>query len=72
MASNFANVKTANIEEKIPDYPANYFDYIILANTLEHLQEPWEVLKNLSGLLKESGKIVASAPSDNLDLFLLS
>ncbi|GIO86605.1 hypothetical protein J25TS5_35370 [Paenibacillus faecis] len=63
MASNFANIKTANIEKKIPDYPANYFDYIILADTLEHLQDPWEVVKNLSGLLKESGKIVASIPN---------
>ncbi|WP_213509735.1 glycosyltransferase [Paenibacillus macerans] len=63
MASNFASVKTANIEESIPDYPANYFDYIILADTLEHLQDPWEVVKNLSGLLKPSGKIVASIPN---------
>nr|WP_255319583.1 class I SAM-dependent methyltransferase [Dendrosporobacter quercicolus] len=41
----------------------NKFDYIILADVLEHLQNPYEVLQRTVGFLKENGKIVASIPN---------
>lgn len=39
------------------------FDYIILADVLEHLRNPKEVLRNCSEVLKEDGKILVSIPN---------
>jgi 2-polyprenyl-3-methyl-5-hydroxy-6-metoxy-1,4-benzoquinol methylase len=39
------------------------FDYIICADVLEHLIDPWIVLKDLVGLLGPGGKVVASMPN---------
>ena len=39
------------------------FDYIILADVLEHLTEPQSALKNLSPYLKPSGQILISTPN---------
>ena len=39
------------------------FDYIILGDVLEHLYDPWKILKNFTPLLRENGKIVISLPN---------
>lgn len=39
------------------------FDCIILADVLEHLRNPKEVLRNCSRVLKEDGKILVSIPN---------
>lgn len=41
----------------------NYFDCIILADVLEHLVNPSEVLKKISVLLKDEGEILVSIPN---------
>ncbi len=38
------------------------FDTIIAADVLEHLYDPWTVLKGMKALLNESGKIILSLP----------
>jgi len=45
------------------------FDQIILFEVLEHIKDDELTLKNLSRLLKPSGNIVISAPSDNFKEF---
>jgi GT2 family glycosyltransferase len=45
------------------DYPAASFDYVICADVLEHLHEPWQVLAGLRPLLKPGGKVIASIPN---------
>ncbi len=40
-----------------------YFDCIIYADILEHLQDPWSLLKRQKRLLKSKGVIVASIPN---------
>lgn len=45
------------------EHVANRFDLIILGDVLEHLFDPWLVLKRLSGLLTESGQILISLPN---------
>ncbi|MBL4605962.1 MAG: methyltransferase domain-containing protein [Flavobacteriaceae bacterium] len=40
-----------------------YFDYIILADVLEHLVNPDDVLKKLKPLLKEKGELLISIPN---------
>jgi O-antigen biosynthesis protein len=62
IAKNFANVVVADLEEDL-DYPNNFFDYIILADVLEHLYDPWSVLKKIRRYLKKDGFLLASIPN---------
>jgi SAM-dependent methyltransferase len=39
------------------------FDYIILADVLEHLVDPWATLASFKRYLRENGRIVASIPN---------
>ena len=39
------------------------FDAIVLADVLEHLVDPWQVMNLLPGLLKPRGLIIASIPN---------
>jgi len=41
----------------------NYFDCIIFADILEHLKDPWNVLKSATSFLSNDGVIVASIPN---------
>jgi len=41
----------------------NYFDCIIFADILEHLENPWDVLKNVKSFLNNEGIIIASIPN---------
>lgn len=41
----------------------NTFDCAILADVLEHLVNPWDVLKKIKRILKDTGRIVASIPN---------
>lgn len=52
-----------NIETVSLPYPAEYFDAIILADVLEHLQDPWHALKNVSNYLKKGGICIISIPN---------
>lgn len=57
------DVIVGDIEEKIDTLPSDYFDCIILADVLEHLRSPEEVLEKLGRKLKETGTVVASIPN---------
>ncbi|KNY29647.1 class I SAM-dependent methyltransferase [Pseudobacteroides cellulosolvens] len=52
-----------NIETMELEFPENYFDIIIMADVLEHLVNPWEVLKKVKRYLSKSGYIVTSVPN---------
>lgn len=52
-----------NIEEIKPDLRTNYFDAILFGDVLEHLLDPWSVVKNVSGFLKPGGLLIASIPN---------
>lgn len=41
----------------------NKYDYIILADILEHLINPWDALISIYDLLKEDGQIIISLPN---------
>jgi 2-polyprenyl-3-methyl-5-hydroxy-6-metoxy-1,4-benzoquinol methylase len=48
--------------EKLP-FEEKFFDVIICADVLEHLVDPWKVVKNLKKFLKEDGVFIASIPN---------
>jgi O-antigen biosynthesis protein len=59
-----------NIEEISLPYK-KYFDYIILADILEHLVNPWVTLDKCSNYLKDDGFLIASIPNfRNLEVFI--
>ncbi len=63
IAGLFSHTSTANIEDADLGYENAFFDYIIFADVLEHLNNPWDVLKNIKRYLKPEGKILASIPN---------
>lgn len=44
-------------------FSQEHFDCVIFADVLEHLKDPWAVLKNITNYLKPGGTIVASIPN---------
>jgi O-antigen biosynthesis protein len=56
-------VLQGTIEELLPLLPDGYFDTIIMADVLEHLVDPWQVLKTMQAKLAEDGEIVVSVPN---------
>ena len=53
------NVESIELQEKYE----NYFDFIILADVLEHLKEPSSVLKKFGKYLKDDGYVIVSLPN---------
>ena len=41
----------------------NYFDCIIFADILEHLQNPWKIIGNVKPFLKDNGVVIISVPN---------
>ena len=50
------NVVAAIIEE-------GPYDYILLGDILEHIYDPWGILKNLSKMLTPKGRVIISTPN---------
>lgn len=63
IAKLYANVTDQNIENAELKFKQNYFDYIIFADVLEHLYDPWKVLTEIKKYLKADGKVLISIPN---------
>ncbi len=44
-------------------FSENYFDCVIFADILEHLKNPWEVLRNSMDFLSNDGVVIISIPN---------
>jgi len=62
VAASFVEMSAMNVEVVV-GYPDSYFDYIILADVLEHLYDPWVAIRNLRRCLKEDGFMLLSIPN---------
>jgi 2-polyprenyl-3-methyl-5-hydroxy-6-metoxy-1,4-benzoquinol methylase len=62
-ASIFDKVHVGSIEQMKFDWDAGTFDCIVLGDVLEHLVDPWELLKRLRTVLAGDGIVVASVPN---------
>lgn len=53
----------ANVEELDLSSYANQFDALIISEVLEHLTDPWRVVRDLAGCLRPGGQVFASSPN---------
>ncbi len=61
---NFVNVKVSSIDDELY-YPEDFFDYIIVTNSIEDSKAPRIALKKLLEFLKETGKIIVTIKNSN-------
>ncbi len=60
---NLSSLVNGNIEEIELDFDEGHFDCVVLADVLEHLNDPLSALKKLKKFVSASGTIVASIPN---------
>jgi len=60
---NATNVLNMTVEDALEHLPDNHFDLIVFNDVLEHLVDPWFVLKEVKRCIKPSGKIIISLPN---------
>lgn len=56
-------VLSSSVEESITELPNKYFDLIVANDVLEHLVDPYEVMKKLTKVLTKDGIVVSSIPN---------
>ena len=70
---SYIDVQCDDIEEMDLNtiYKDIQFDYIVIGDVLEHLKDPWKILKILVQFLKVDGKIIFSVPNfGHIDVFI--
>jgi SAM-dependent methyltransferase len=56
-------VLTGDVETDGFPFPPDSFDAVVFADVLEHLVDPWRVLREAAGVLAPGGAVVASIPN---------
>jgi SAM-dependent methyltransferase len=56
-------VVEGNVEALELPFEPNEFDLVLCLDVLEHLADPWAVVKRLTALLKPGGSLIASIPN---------
>ncbi len=56
-------VVVGNIEDQDLHWAPGYFDALILSEVLEHLTDPWSVLRKILPVMKPGAKVFASSPN---------
>ena len=56
-------VLTEPVERALESLEGERFDCVVCGDVLEHLADPWAVLRALAALLDEGGAVVASVPN---------
>ena len=62
-AGRIDRVIAAGIEVALPQLVGEQFDCIVLNDVLEHLVDPWDVLRQLRPLVQADGTLIASIPN---------
>ena len=63
IAAPYATILSMNVEQLDPTEITERFDYIIMADVIEHLTDPWTSVRNMRELLGPGGVLVASIPN---------
>lgn len=62
-ADRLDEVLTLNVETDEVPYADGSFDYIVYGDVVEHLVDPWSVLRAHRRLLRETGSVIISTPN---------
>jgi SAM-dependent methyltransferase len=54
--------RVCDLTQRLP-FEDGSFDHILLAEVIEHLRNPYDVMKELSRVLKKGGKLIVSTPN---------
>lgn len=66
-----AQVRTGSIEEALGEYPREYFDVIMASMVLEHVGDPYAMIRECARKLRPGGELLLSTVSrDSLDAAL--
>jgi len=57
------NVYVGQAEKVLSELPSEHYDYVIMADSLEHTVDPWSVLKEVHRVLKKDGRLLVSLPN---------
>lgn len=62
---DYAKVKVIqhDIDNKALDFPDGYFDSIVMVTVIEHLVDPKNALRELSRVLKPTGRLIIDTPN---------
>jgi SAM-dependent methyltransferase len=61
-AKYYETIHQGDIEEiKLPY--ENYFDFVVCADILEHLRDPWNILRQIHKWLKNDGSVIICIPN---------
>lgn len=60
---HLSKVYVGQAEELLSKLKSGYYDWVILADSLEHTVDPWSILKEVNRILKEDGHIIVSLPN---------
>jgi len=68
-------VYVGSAEQIVPELTSQSYDWVIMADSLEHMVDPWEMLRQVTRLLKPGGRLMLSIPNVRnlnviIDLFL--
>ena len=59
---NEIEFKHCDITKDLP-FPADYFDYVLLIEVVEHLRNPYVVMPAINRILKKNGALILSTPN---------
>ena len=62
-ASAFDEIMVGNIESMVLELPPESFDLVIALDVLEHLVDPWDIVRRCTDILKPGGSMIASIPN---------
>ncbi|SKB95431.1 Glycosyltransferase, GT2 family [Lachnospiraceae bacterium] len=63
LGANICDIELGNIEEIEWNEMEKSFDYIIFGDVIEHLVDPYGIMRNCRAVLKKNGKVIASIPN---------
>ena len=63
IAAPYATILSMDVERLDPSQVAERFDYIVMGDVIEHLQNPWKAIENMRKLLAPGGEVIASIPN---------
>jgi 2-polyprenyl-3-methyl-5-hydroxy-6-metoxy-1,4-benzoquinol methylase len=49
--------------ETVEIHEENQFDYVVCNDVIEHLKDPWQMIKKIHGWLRKNGKLLISVPN---------